>query len=324
MAFEDAIEIIKAAKSVVILPHINADGDAIASCKAMAEALYLLDKKCVIYSEEPVEPRLSFLSDGVMVYDGIPASYDLCLALDCGDLNRIGERRTLLESADHVINIDHHKTNTMFGEVNIVDAKACATGEILVSVIDEMGIDFTKDIARYLYVAICSDSGCFKYSSVTADTMRRTARLLDTGFDHSEITHILFDESPLNVELMRADITQNIHSYEGGRLRIVTADESLAKKYDLKNDEIQGLVEIPRKIQGTEIAVAIKDIDGKITASFRSNNDIDVAEISIIFGGGGHSKAAGCRMHTDSLEEAEKMIVAECEKALDKKQTVYP
>ncbi len=319
MAFKDAIEIIKAAKSVAILPHINADGDAIASCKAMAAVLEIMGKECVIYSEETVEPRLSFLSDGITVYDGENTHYDLCLVLDCGDLDRIGERLPLLESADHVINIDHHKTNTMFGEVNIVDPKACATGEILVSVIDEMGIDFTADIARYLYVAICSDSGCFKYSSVTADTLRRTARLLDTGFDHSEITHILFDESPLNVVLMRADVTQNIHSYAGGRLRIVTADESLAEKYDLETDEVQGLVEIPRKVKGTEIAVAIKDIDGKITASFRANNDIDVAEISMVFGGGGHSKAAGCRINAESLEKAEKMIADECIKAIEKK-----
>lgn len=310
------IELIKKAKSVAIIPHVSADGDAIASCKAMAELLTLLEKDWVIYSEEPVEKRLQFLADGIIIYDGEEKHHDTCIVLDCGDLERVSARRPLLESAECVINIDHHKTNTMFGDVNMVVDTACATGEILVELFDEMGITFTKNIAKYLYTAICSDSGCFKYSNVSANTLRRTAKLLDTGFDHSEITHILFETFPLNVELMRAEVTSNIHQYFGGRLKIVSADSALARKYSLQNDEIQGLVDIPRKIEGTEIAVAIKDKGCGITVSMRSNNDIDVAEIALEFGGGGHAKAAGCSMSVDSIEKAEKLIVSACGKRL--------
>lgn len=312
----DVITLIKNAKSVAVIPHVSADGDALASCKAMAEALKAMGKEYAIYSEEPVEKRLNFIADGIAVYDGTAKQHDTCIVLDCGDLERVSARQPLLEAAEHVINIDHHKTNTFFGDANLVVDTACATGEILVELFDKMGITFTKDIARYLYTAICSDSGCFKYSNVSADTLRRTAKLLDTGFDHSEITHLLFETYPLNVELMRAEITCNIHQYFDGRLKIVSADEAMAKKYGLQKDEIQGLVDIPRKIEGTEIAVAIKHIDGKITVSMRSNSDIDVAEIALEFGGGGHAKAAGCSIAAESIEEAESLIVAACRKAL--------
>lgn len=318
MPINDVIKIIKNSTSVAIIPHISADGDAIASCKAMAEVLNIMGKKWVIYSEEPVEKRLQFMDDGITVYDGMHGNHDLCIVLDCGDLDRVGKRLPILKSADRVINIDHHKTNTMFGDANLVVDTACATGEILVSLFEKMDIDFNETIARYLYTAICSDSGCFQYSNVSADTMRLTAKLLDTGFDHSEITHLLYDECPLDVALMKAEVTCNIHSYVDGRLMVVLADESLAKKYNLNNDEVQGLVEIPRKIQGTEIAVAIKDLDGKITASFRSNSNIDVAEISMEFGGGGHAKAAGCRLDAKNIQEAENMVVEACKKALSK------
>lgn len=313
---KDIIKVIEKAKSVAVIPHVSADGDAIGSCKAMAEVLTGMGKDCVIYNEEPVEKRLGFLADGIVVYNGEQKQHDICIVLDCGDLERVGSRRPLLDAAESVINIDHHKTNTYFGDVNLVQATACATGEILVSLFEEMGISLTKKAAEYLYTAICSDSGCFKYSNVSAETLRRAARLLDVGFDHSRITHLLFETVPLNVKLMMAEATQNIRLYFDGRLKIVSADEALIKKYELRNDEIEGLVDIPRQIEGTDIAAAIKCVDGKIRASLRSNNDTDVAEIALTFGGGGHAKAAGCTIDAESLEEAEKLIVEACGRVL--------
>ncbi len=309
---KDVIRCIHEIKSAAIIPHVNADGDAVASCQAMASALRAMGKEAVIYAEEKPEPRLGFISEGITVFDGSFKKHDTCIVLDCGDLERVNKRRPILEAADRVINIDHHRTNTGFGDVNLVVSGASATGEILAVLFREMQLELDRDTASYLYTAICSDTGCFAYSNVSPDTFRIAAELIEHDINHSEIARLMFNCVDMNTELLKAELTGRIHSYYGGRLRIVSADEDTAAKYGLKSDDIQDLVDLPRRIRGTEIAAALKHGDGVIRASLRSNGESDVSAIALKFGGGGHTKAAGCSIKTESLDEAERMLVELC------------
>ncbi len=306
---KDIIRLIDQARNVTILPHINADGDAIGSSMAMRRALRNMGKTAEIYTEEPVEKRLEFLDDGIKVYDGEAVSCDLCIVLDCGDQARMGKRIAIKAAAEKVVNIDHHKTNTNFGDAAYVDADAAATGEILARLFKEMSVKLDRDIARYLYTAICSDTGSFAYSNVSPQTFKTAAELISYDIDHAEITRLLFDCVDLNVELMRAELTERIKSYYDGRLRIVTADEETVKKYGLKYEDTNNLIDLPRRIRGTEVAVTLKVYNGTIRASLRSNGDTDVASVALKFGGGGHTKAAGCDVAAESLEDAERLIV---------------
>lgn len=303
------IEKIQNSKSVAVLPHINADGDAVGSCKAMAELLKLMDKEVTVYAEEAVETRLGFMADGIVVYDGNAQKHDTCIVLDCGDEQRMGRRKAIADSADTVINIDHHKTNTGFGDVSLVVPEAAAAGEILTELFMEMNIEFTKEIAAYLYAAICSDTGSFAYSNVSPKTFNLAAFLIGKDINHAEISRLLFDCVGLEQELLKAELTGNIHSYYDGKLRIVSASSDLAKKYGLSEKEVQDIVNIPRRIRGTEIAASLKMSDGKIRASLRANGDYDVAAVAMKFGGGGHTRAAGCTIENASLDEAEKQLV---------------
>lgn len=313
---DNIIDLIKNSNKIAVLPHISADGDAIGSCRAMAEILKSMGKTAYIYTEEPVERRLKFLDEDINVYDGAADEFDLSIALDCGDIERLGERKAILDNSKAVINIDHHRTNTRFGDYNFVVETSSATGEILAGLFKEMGIKLTDNAAKFLYTAICSDSGCFAYSNTSPQTMRTAAELMEYDFDHSEITHLLFNSISINTALMKAELTSTMHSYCDGRVRIVTADEDFGAKYGLEPDDIQGLVDIPRNIEGTEIAVSIKNTKGKIKASMRSNGNADVSAIALEFGGGGHTKAAGCAIDAPDLETAEKMVVQACERAL--------
>lgn len=310
------IELLDKSQKVSIITHINADGDAIGSSQAMAEVLRNMGKTVNIYTEEAVEKRLSFISEGISVFDDDFQAADTCVVLDCGSLDRTGKRSVILESAKIVINIDHHRTNTMFGDENLVMPDASATGEILALLFDQMGVNYTDAIAKYLYVAICSDTGRFSYSNVSKQTFLIAAKLVEYNINHAEISRLLFESKDLNTELMRAELTGNIHSYCDGKLRIVSAGKDLAEKYGIAQGDIQDIVDIPRRIEGTQIAVGLKEKDGKIHVSFRSNGKADVSELAISFGGGGHAKAAGCTLEDCSLEEAEKKVVKACEEIL--------
>lgn len=314
---QKAIDRIKKAKSVAVFPHINEDPDALCSCFAFAEVLRAMGKEAVCYVNEEVEKHLDFLDGEYVIYD--PANsynHDLALCLDCGDLERLGNRRKLFDEIGNSVNIDHHYTNTNFADDNYVDGSAAATGEILFELFKKMGVELSDKIARYLYIAISSDTGCFKYSNVSPKTMRAAADLLEFDFDHAEEARLLFDTYSLNVLKLKSELTQNVHSYADGKINVVTVEDTIYSRYGAEAKEVPNIVDIPRCIAGTEIALCIKHQNGLIRVSMRSNGNADVAAVAVKFGGGGHAKAAGCSIEAKTLEEAEKMIIEECLKVL--------
>lgn len=307
---------IKAAKSIAVFPHINEDPDALCSCFAFAEVLRNMGKEAVCYVNDNVEKHLGFIQGEYVVYDenGV-YSHDLALCLDCGDLERLDRRRKLFDQIGNSVNIDHHITNTNFADENYIDGNASATGEILYDVFKYMGAELNDKIARYLYIAITSDTGGFKYSSVSPKTMRIAANLLEFDFDHAEVARLLFDTYSLNVIKLKSEIMQNIRSYGDGKISIVTVSDDIYSRYGVEVKEAPNIVDIPRCVEGTEIAVCIKHQNDSIRVSMRSNGSANVADVAVKFGGGGHAKAAGCSIE-GTLEEAEKRIVEECLKVL--------
>lgn len=306
----EVIERIKAAHSAAVLPHVNEDADALGSCFAFAEVLRGMGIEAVVYVSEIPEKRLDFIGGDYVVYEkGKKYKHDLCVCLDCGDIKRLGDRKKLLDETGNSVNIDHHFTNTGFADANYMDGNAAATGEILCMLFREMGISLNSKIARYLYIAICSDTGGFKYSNVSPRTMRLAADLIEYDFDHAEAARRLFDCESYAGAMMCAEVTLGIKSYADGKIKVVTVPDELYKKYNLEVKDAPNMVDIPRRIEGTEIAVCIKPNNGEVRVNLRSNGYADVSKTALKFGGGGHARAAGCNVKTDSLEEAEKLIV---------------
>lgn len=311
------IEKINNAKSIAVFPHINEDGDALGTCFAFAEVMRRLGKVAVVYVSEIPEKRLEFMGTDYVVYDEEKTyNHDLCACLDCGDLLRIGRRVKLFDEINNSINIDHHATNTNFADANYVVGGASAAAEVLYCVFEEMGIELEKNEAEHLYTAICSDTGSFKYSSTSPKTMRIAASLMEHGFDFSEIEHRLFDCRSYEAALMCAEVTMGMKSYEDGKITVVTVDDAVYEKYGMNVKDAPNLVDIPRCIDGAEIAACIKHQNGTIRVNLRSNGDKDVSKVALEFGGGGHARAAGCNVEAKSLEEAEKLVVDALRKVL--------
>lgn len=314
---QSVIEKIKNANSIALLTHINEDPDTLGSCFAFKRMMEKIGKQAVIYVSGPIESRLAFIgSDYIVIDDCKDIRHDLCVCLDCGDEGRIGERYAMLAKMGASVNIDHHFTNTYYADVNYVDAKAAAVGEIIYELFKAMDLPLDDETARCLYIAVSSDTGSFKYSNTTPKTMRIAADLLEFNFDHSEIARLLFDSEAIESAKLKAEITSNIKSYADGKIKAVITDEAIGEKYGIDKKDIPNLVDIPRRIEGTEIAVCIKRTDNGFRINLRSNGESDVSAAASELGGGGHVKAAGALLHCDSAEEAEETVIDACKKAL--------
>ena len=311
MFFSQAIERVQAAKTVAILAHISEDADAAGSSFAMAEMLRNMGKTAVCYFSDTLEGRLQFMGTDYVVYaGGEPPVYDLCISLDAGSIDRLGERADIFSRAGHTVAIDHHCTNTMFAEVNCVDGDISSTGELLYNLFQEMNVPLTQTAARHLYTAIASDTGCFKYSCTGPETMRAVAELMTFDISHADICRQLFDTNTLAVLRFKGWVMQNIQSFYQGRLRLINLGEADFRRFRVAEKDAGDIVNIPRCVDGTEIAVSIRRLQDKTKISFRSNGRYNVNELALRFGGGGHMMAAGATVDAGIDNIAEQVIAA--------------
>lgn len=312
------IDLIKKADTIAILGHDSEDADSVGSCYATKLALIGMGKKAECYFSDVPEIRLEFLGKNFILYDenNIP-KVDLCLCLDTADLTRIGKRKTIFEAAKMTACIDHHETNKGFANANYIDADAPAAGEIIYTLLCEMGAIITKEIARNLFAAISADTGSFKYSNVRPGTMEIVAELLKLDINHAEIARKLFDTEPLSVVKFKGEIMNNVEQYLGGKLNIVTASRELLSKYDVKEKDSGDIVNIARGVEGCEVAVSVREADDRIKISFRSNGKYSVSEIAARFGGGGHKMAAGASQKNKSISEVKEEVIKVCEEIIN-------
>lgn len=310
MVKEQIREKIENAQSVVILSHINQDTDALGSSFAMCDVLRSMGKKAVCCIEEKPEKKLEFFGDNHYILETqAEKEYDLAIVLDCGSIDRLGTRINIYNACKDRISIDHHGTNTGFAEYNYVEPDASATGEILFYLFREWGFQITDLAAMYLYSAIVADCGCFKYSCVSKKTMIAGAELIEYDFDHADVCLKLFDTIDEKVMRLHGRISENIHSYDDGKIRVVSTDDELLKEFGIEEKETGNIVNIPRSVAGTLIGVELKKRKDEIRVSLRSNFACDVSVVAKELGGGGHERAAGAKVDVKSLDEAEALVV---------------
>ena len=241
--------------------------------------------------------------------------YDLAIALDCGDIKRLNGFAKYFEDAKVTINIDHHSSNTMFADYNFVNPDAPATCQILILVLEHLKINITKEIGTCLLTGIITDTGGFKYAATTAETFEFTAWLLGIGVNVADTyKRVLEIKTRSNFELTK--IAENrIEFLEEGKISYTYITKEDENRVNAKQGDHEGLVNIGREIKGVEVSVLLREDKQGYKVSLRSNNYVNVADICVLFGGGGHIRAAGCLLHTN-LQDAKDKIINEIKKHL--------
>ena len=298
------------AESVVILPHINADGDALGASIALALALKKMNKEVNVLTEEEIPNNLNFLPGQDLVNQKGPEVYDVAVNIDNGDITRLGSREHYCHSARIRLSIDHHSTNKVEADCSYVDTTSSATGEIIYDLLTRyMNAELNKDIALCIYTAIVTDTGCFRYTNTTSRTLSVSSKLLEYEIDFPFVIKKAFDTMSLAKLSAIRQVINSLRLYEDGKIAVSYLTKKDIEIYSLKPDDFEGLVNIGRNIEGVEVSVFLRE-DGQdlFRVNLRSNDYVDVSKIAEGFNGGGHKRAAGLNI-SKKLEEAISALV---------------
>lgn len=309
---------IKKYKSFLITTHYNPDADAAASCLSLAMVLKALGKKAVVVNGDHLSPWLAFLPYAKHFRKKTTIKkpvFEAVIILDCGDMERIGSVRQWLDGQP-LINIDHHVTNSLFGDGNLVCPQASSTCEILFEVFKAARVKLTKQLAMLLYAGIMTDTGSFRFTNTSARTHAIIACLLSFGLSAANLYQRLYPGIPSAdikkfVEVIgEAELLLNNRVYCALLSKKVM--DSFSKRFDLK-EKIFGLL---RMVEGIEVIVILSQLGTSQTRiNLRSQNRFNVARLAAKFNGGGHERASGAKVNI-GLEEAKKKVIATIKKSL--------
>lgn len=317
MTIDNIKEEIYKARTIIILTHEMPDGDAIGSSLAMYNALKDINKEVDVIIQEHSN-MYNFLprSNEIKTKSQIK-NYDLAIALDCGDKKRLNGYAEYFENANVTIEIDHHAINTMFADYNFVNPAAPACAQILITVLEGLEIEITKEIGTCLLTGIITDTGGFKYQGVSAETFEFTAELLNKGVNVSDVYKRVMQTISKDKFELRKLAMERTEFLEDGKIAFTYINKEDEEKVNAGIDAHEGIVEIGRDVEGVEISIFLRENQEKngYKISLRSNEYANVADICFIFGGGGHTRAAGGSIKLP-LEEAKQKIIEECKKHL--------
>jgi len=315
---EEICGVLKKHRSFLLSAHVRPEGDSVGSLLAIRSLLQKLGKKAWIVSEDSFPPRLDVMSrDGWMTLSQFRAlsrrpKFDACVFVDCPRLDRIGEVRKLVAPGMTLINIDHHVTNSRFGDYNLVDDRAASCGEIVHGLFKKLRIPVTQKEALPLYVSLTTDTGSFRFSNTSAKTHRVVADLIETGIDLETINDEVYARFSLERTRLLSDLLRDIKIGLHGKIVWAVIRRAMFRKRKASFEDAEGFIDSLRFIRGVRIAfLAIEAEKNEWQVSFRAKGPYDVSRIAEVFGGGGHRKAAGCTIYGTA-----KTVVAKVRKAI--------
>ena len=294
-----------------ILTHARPDGDTIGSATALCVGLRQLGKTAHILNNDQASPFLRRCLLGMTV--SAPAETDTLVSVDVASPHLLPDAHK--QYLDRIaLRIDHHATAMSFTPEEFVDASSAACGEIIYEILMEMGAEMTKEIAWRLYIAISTDTGCFRYSNTTAHTYRVAAACADTGADLYPITQELFDTTSISELKLQNWIVEHAQFLCGGKAAVCGIPASMEQ--NVSREDLEGMSGFLRSIEGVCISATLREIEGGCKVSVRAVPGLDAGAVCTRFGGGGHKGAGGANLALP-MDTAIKVVAAALKSALE-------
>ncbi|MBQ5545678.1 MAG: bifunctional oligoribonuclease/PAP phosphatase NrnA [Clostridia bacterium] len=298
---------------VEILSHRAPDGDTLGSAVALCRGLRSLGKRANVVCADMIPQKYQFLLEGLDEQQFQPTNV---VSVDIAAPHLLGKLEEKYAGKIDVA-IDHHMKNSMEAPLKWVDEESAAVGEMIWMLLTAMGVTIDKPMAEAMFTAITTDTGCFKYSNVTARTHQIAVELMKYGIDCAGMNFRLLDEVTKAQLGLKSEALSTLEYYCDDKCAIVTITSDMMEKYQASPEDTDGVSNIPRSVQGVQCGITMKQVEDGWKISIRSDEHVNAAEICGKFGGGGHARAAGCKF-TESYEEAKQKLVAAVEEVIKK------
>jgi len=323
---ENILEVIRDTGHFVVTTHVQPDGDAVGSLLAMADMLEQMGKRVFTYLDEPISHLYDFLPGCRKLVSDIDrlqsfvdeAGVDICaVALDCGEADRMGRYQDYFLQISPFVVVDHHLSHLNFGDYRWVDPQCSSTGEMVYEIGQALGQTPTYEGAFSLYVAICTDTGSFRYECTGERTFEIAGKLVGLGVNPNEVAGLIYDNySPERLNLMQ-HVLATLELSENKQIACIHVTREMFDRSSALAQDVEGFIEYARSISPVKVAVFIKETkSGLISVSLRAKGECNVASIAKQFGGGGHRNAAGCKFPANSLESVREKVVDSIKEAL--------
>ena len=304
--FKKAWKKIEESNSIVLAAHINPDGDALGSSLSLYPILKKMGKNVKVFNvTKPLPMYLDFLPNFEKVTDKLPKNYDLLISFDCGSFDRLG----IEERPPFLINIDHHISNTKYGDINIIDPKAASSSQVVYNMLKTNNIEIPQESAVCIYTALVTDTGSFQYESVNENVFEMAADLVKCGVKPDFVAKMLFQRDRLSRLRLLAKAYDTIELCCEGKVAFVEVTKEMMEITGAIKDDTDTIVNSVRAIATVEVACMLREDDDGIKISLRSKNFADVSKIAVKYGGGGHIRAAGATIKDEfDFEKVKEML----------------
>lgn len=312
---QTAVLRLRGAEDVLILCHKNPDGDTIGCAGALCLALKALGKNAAVLCSDPIPSLYDFM--GLELFDS-SFTPGFVVAVDVASIQLFGDRNNVQKYAEHVdLCIDHHASNSGYAYETLLDPGAAAACELMIDVIEEMGVPLTPAIADCLYTGISTDTGCFRFSSTTARTHKVAARVMEAGANIEMLNARLFESrSRGRIEIEKMAL-ESLEYFFDGRCAMICLTWDQIVTSGVAGAELEDLTSLPRSIEGVEVGLTLRQQkDGSYRISIRTAGAVDACAIARHLGGGGHARAAGCEI-SGNLDNARYAVLGEVRKELE-------
>lgn len=306
--FKNIAKFIRERDDFLIATHFSPDGDAVGCCLGFGEILKALEKKYTLAIEGGAPEKYDFLPgvDGIFDPSAVESSrtFSNLVTLDVGSYKRIGAVSEMVAKKPDILNIDHHPSNSGFGDTAFIDSEASSVCEILFYLACFLEIPINRDLAAYLYMGIMTDTGRFRFGNTTPKALRTCAELVEFGADPTAITEKIYFDLPRSYIEALGKSLYSLQFFADNQLAVMEYHDVV------QIEDAEGFIDYAIGIRGVEAAVFIRLIpdEGKFKVSLRGKGSLDVRGIAESFGGGGHTKAAGFR-YRGSLKDLKENLL---------------
>jgi len=316
--------LIRRHRSFAITTHVFPDGDAVGSELALAQILRRLGKKVLVVNEHPLPKIYRFLDPrrtAKVHAKKLAARIEKCdvvFAVDAGSPDRLGRVGITIQRAHlRSICIDHHKTNSSFADVNIVDTSAASTGELIYSLAKSLRVPITPHVAKCLFVAAATDTGWFRFPNTTPRTFRMAAELIENGVKPERMYQAVYETFRWQRMALMRQVLGTLCSECDGQIAYFYATEKMLREAKATQEDAEGFTNIPRVLRGVKLILFFREIGGKVRVSLRSRGGPPVEALARKYGGGGHARAAGITMK-GPLRRAIRAVLGDARRLLER------